>query len=478
MEQTYLIKLIKTLDTGEQQELALFAASPFFNRGTQSEDVRKLLQTILYAAPDFEKIEKMFVYQEVFPGKEFIEGKLEKTMAELSKLIRSFLLTQKYFDASNEFQQMLDWASLLRTRDLDSRYQQTIDKLVKTQQTNIVESEAHYYRQFLLETEIHDWQSSYNRFKGDLNLPRLIHNLDIYYFVHRLEFLNRFLLQQKVTHLEIPEEIAHALNETNLPERYLRESVVLLISDKINQLLKQNPPTLEAFLALTDLLRTHENGIGTALLRQFFAYLRSLCTILINAGAEELIPALHQLHRDNLERGYFYFENKIHPPAYVAVVTAALRVRNFDWALHFIESHKNRIIGDNETHDFYRLNLANYYFEIGAYEKSQELIPASSPDLDYHFRARRLELKIYYESDSELLPYKIDAFKMFVSRASNKLLSPRFKELQGNFVNLLHQLSQSIAGDKDRSQKLVQRILTKAAVAERDWLLEKARQLR
>ncbi len=91
--------------------------------------------------------------------------------------------------------------------------------------------------------------------------------------------------------------------------------------------------------------------------------------------------------------------------------------------------------------------------------------------------ARRLELKIYYELQSELLPSKIDAFKMYISRAGNKTFSPNLSELFTNFGNFVLQLSQSLPGDKKRSEQLISRIEAKKLVGERGWLLEKAREL-
>ncbi len=92
--------------------------------------------------------------------------------------------------------------------------------------------------------------------------------------------------------------------------------------------------------------------------------------------------------------------------------------------------------------------------------------------------ARRLELKIYYELHSDLLDHKIDAFKMFISRAGRKVFSANLHELFTNFVNFVRQLSQSQGPQaKKRSQTLIKRINEKKMVAERLWLLEKAKEL-
>lgn len=479
MENSYLLELIKTLSKEEREELPRFIESPYFNRGKQAHLLPTLLKTILDAAPDFSGplSDKSGVYQLLFPGQNFVEGKLEKVMAELNKLVRTFLLVRQYLDAGNEFQQKFDLAGILRKRNLDGRYRQVISRLEKDQSGKKQRAASFHYQQFQLEFEIHEWQSTFNQTKGDFNIPSVIRSLDIFYFIHRLELLNRFLLQQKVARLEMPQEFDQVLEENDLPKQYLNESIVLLITYKIFQLLRQPEPSLSEFQELTELLLTHEQSIEPDLLRQFYTYIRNFCVLLTNSGSNDLAPMLHQLQKDNLERGYLYYENKLTPSAYISVATAALRVKKFDWALEFVEAHRSKVIGDNETHDLYRFNRATCLFALGRYQEALDLIPETSNYTIYLLNIRRLELKLLYETSSDLLPYKIDAFKMFLSRASNKFLARSLREYQNNFVNLLQQLTHSIPGDKVRAERLIRRIISRKSVSERDWLLEKARQL-
>jgi hypothetical protein len=289
--------------------------------------------------------------------------------------------------------------------------------------------------------------------------------------------LNRFLLQQRATSLETPEVIKLALDATPAPRFYVDQNPVLLITEKIHELLRQNQPGISGFQELMELLDHHAFTLAPALLHQFYSYLRNLCAFLIDAGNTELNIVLHQLHRDNLSRGYFYHDGKITPNAVLNVTMLAIRAQNVEWAREFVESHKDKIIDENETRDFYHMNVALCLFAEKKYDKTLDLIPFGSTYSAYHLMARRLELKTYYELQSELLPSKIDAFKMYISRAGNKTLSANLSELFTNFGNFVLQLSQSMPGDKKRSEQLMQRIQAKKLVAERGWLLEKAREL-
>ena len=147
------------------------------------------------------------------------------------------------------------------------------------------------------------------------------------------------------------------------------------------------------------------------------------------------------------------------------------------WALQFTETHRYKVVGANETEEFYQLNMALGLFAQQKLDEALAIIPFGSSYSNYHLAARRLELKIYFELNADLLPYKIDAFRMHVSRASQKFLSDYMRELHANFVNLLQQISQSPRRDKGRSEHLIKRIQEKKWVAERNWLLEKAREV-
>lgn len=482
METTFVFELIKSLSAEERNELELFVASPYFNRGKHAGELIALLRCVLnfLSSPSAPALEKTIVYRQIFPDMPWVEGKLDKLLVEMKKLLRTFLLNRQYFQADNDFQAELDWGKVLQRKGMEQSYQQQLDKMKTAGSRNRWKTGAHYLQQFQLEHAIHVHQSYGNRRKGDLNIPPVLHNLDLFYHLNRLEHLNYFLLQNKVTNLEISESMDVALRESPLPERYLEESSYLLIQYKIFCVLRSPNPAVAEFEELNALLKQHEPFLEKSMLEQYYAYLRNICVLLIASGAEGFYQILHQIQRENLERGILYLEGKqgkLSPSAVLNLVDVGIVVRNYDWVDGFLESHKNRILGDNETNDFYRTNKACYLFAIGKFEEALDYIPPASPFVDYHLIGRRLELRIYFELDSELLPYKIDAFKMYLSRSSHKFLSPALRERNGDFVNLLYQLNTLPPGDRNRASRVLRRIEQNKGVSDRNWLLEKARQL-
>lgn len=482
MEKAYLVELVRALDPELCDEFEIFFHSKYFNQSRQPEELLALFRIIRGQYPDVDghALEKDTIYPILFPGARFVAGKLEKIMVELNKLLRNFLLLRHYLREENEFQQQFDWSVLLQSLGLEGRYNQQISKLESMQEQYPWKDGEYFLRQFRLEYARYESASLQNNLKDDLNIPEAVHALDMYSQVQRIELFNHFLLQRKITLLDISEGIQLSMEHAGISEYFMNESPFLLINYKIFQLLQKENPVENDFEELRNVLLLHENSIEKGKLEQFYTYLRNICVLLINSGAEHLWMTLHRLHRDNLERGYLYLKSHVGnltPTTCLNLVNVALYVQNYEWVSTFLEQHKDRIFGDNETHDFYRLNKANFFFAVGQYDEALDFIPSSSTNAEYHIMARRLEIKTYFELDSELLPFKVDAFKMYVSRASQKFLSASQRQLNGNFINFLLQIMQSIPGDRKRSEQLVNRIQQKKGIFEQRWLLEKARQL-
>jgi hypothetical protein len=478
MIRTFAIDVIESFEKEEAGKFKNYLGSDYHLDGF-NPDVTILFNLILahIQSGKIEQVEKSHLFAELYPGRSFIESKFDKLMSDLKRLLERFLLEERYFSAAQEVHQQIDLATLLRQRGLEARYQQALEKARKIITNAEQNSLEVLFQHYLLAIEEREWQSTYNKGKGDLNIPEVIDQLESYYFAKKATLMNQFLLQQKATTLQVHP----AFESTNLvhaPEKLSEKSPLLNITLKINKLLNKAVPEINDFQDLLESIRLHEKSFHPEMLSEFYTYLRNICVILIDNGQVQLNKALHFINQDNLERGYFNNNGKISPNACLNITTVAVNAGETSWASQFVESHKDLIIDENDTHDFYRMNKAICLFAEGKFEKSLDMIPFGSTYSFYHLMARRLELKIYYELRSDLLDHKIDAFKMFISRAGKKVFSPQIHELFTNFVNFVKQLSQSHGPQaRQRSEVLLKRISEKKVVAERIWLLEKASEL-
>ena len=99
MEQSLLIELIRTLLPEEKARVLQFAALDFMPSSKLRAHAIRLLELCFeYSWQDpAQSLEKRAVFDRLFPGQDFVDGKLEKIMVEALKMVRSTLLVKHYF---------------------------------------------------------------------------------------------------------------------------------------------------------------------------------------------------------------------------------------------------------------------------------------------------------------------------------------------------------------------------------------------
>ncbi|MFN0176688.1 MAG: hypothetical protein ACKVU0_18750 [Saprospiraceae bacterium] len=467
MSGTFLIEIIRALGEKDRKEAELFLASPYFNRSPIAADVQALFKTLAKIAPDFqdELLERDKIYKQVFPGKPVVQGKLDKTMTELKKQLRLFILCHEYFDLKREELIELDWASWLRKQALGEKFSLSLSKLKHKGNGDDMPGDK---LSLAIAEEEYEWKSYCNDLSSDLGIPNLIRELDHYYYLYRADFANRALLQHK------------AASSTDLSiltydeSYYIQQSPTLIMLKNAGKLFQKESPEIADFEQLLSLIEEIKPQVQLETLKLYYSYLRNLCTLLIDSGKLEYIPILHGIQKSNLRDGYFNDGEKIHVNAYLSIVQIALRAKEIAWAKEVTETYKNLLASGEQAHFFYQLNLANCHFAEGDYEKALDEIPDVPLASHYYLMIRRLELKAYYETDSELLPYKIDSFRKYIERTAAKTIAENVRLMNLNFIYILNQLTQTLKRDRKRAEKILQRIAEKPMICERGWLTEKA----
>jgi hypothetical protein len=479
MENSSLIELLKVLTTKELKDFFNFLHSPYHNKGRYRNEVQILFDSLYKYAPNYDnsKLTKEFLSKNIFSDNIISDGRLEKVMVELSKSIKIFLLSEYYFRDENEPATQVDFTQILIERKLIRKATNLANSLTETLHQKKEVQTKDYLLSYRVSNLIYLLEAQKNTWRKDLNIKETLRHLDLYYFSSRTTLINHYLLLSIVAKVETGINIEKEQLLQELIGINIEESPTIFLSQKIFDLFS-NTPNQDAFNLLLKTLNELRSNLNELEIKEYFNYLRTYCSVLLSSGHSDLWPVLHKIQKENLVNGSFYSEDMLTSGSFILIINASLKSNDIDWCLNFIETHKNRIVGDNETQDYYRLGKANYLFHLKKYEDALDFIPPSSSNLDLHLVARRLELKVYYETDSDLLTYKIDAFKMYLSRASKKLLSEDGYEMNSNFVNILYQLMQSQPGDLRRGAVILQRIEEKKQLIAKDWLVEKAKELK
>jgi hypothetical protein len=457
----------------------LFLRSPFFVQEHTSEEMERLFNCFLLPIdnPAEGVPDKYFVHTKVFLEKAYSEARLERALTKFGQLVEQFLQTCYYQRQDNERQRALDLAAVFREKQLASLYKKKLQKLKKDASSDPKESTDKYFFLYQIAKEEHEWLGNFNQGKSNLAVPELIENLDFFYYCERSEMLNRFLLQQLVSSLPMPANVLQTLGPLPNAEYFEQHSPLLQIRQKIQALYLKKDPNTEDFEVLRLLLKNHEQDLADATVSELYAFVRNFYAILSYNGKYEGYQAYHEIQKDNLGKGYFYLNDKIAPYSLLNIAKTALFLKKTAWARQFIESHRDRILSEDDHEDIYNLNVALCLFTEKKFDEALSKIPPTSKYPQYILLAKRLELMAYYELQSDLLPYKIDAFRKFLERTVARSISSVQWKLNINFVNLLQQLCNTTSKDAKRSARLIARINNKTSVSERRWLLEKARDL-
>lgn len=476
MADSKLLQLVRAFSPEEKRTFPLFLSSPFFVQASVSGEMQRLFDCL---SGNLEKgiSDKQGLHAVVFPDKPFSDARLERALTRFGQLLEQFLGISYYQSDDNKRQRNLDIVTVLRKKQMVLVYEKKLQKLKVATAVNLKESSSNYLFRYQLALEEHKWQSIFNQGKSDLCIPDLIENLNFFYCSERTELLNRFLLQQKISKIPTPESVRRVMEPLPDANYYKQQSPLIRITQKIQDLYMQTAPGKADFEQLMALLRDHEQSLSEEITPDLYSYLRNLCAILSYNGDLSILEVYHDIQKDNLARGYFYINGQIPAHALLSITRAAILVKDIIWAKQFLAMHRDKIITDDEPAAIYNLNLAVCFFAEKKFEEVLSLLPATSKYPQYTLTAKRFELMAYYELRSDLLSYKIDAFRKFLERTGSKTAANIHWRLNTNFVNLLQQLSQLALKDAGKSARLIERVHKKVMVAERIWLLEKAGEL-
>jgi len=470
------MELLRSLSEQEWADLELFLQSPYFNRGVQAERLLRLYEVLRSAGGSLP--DKAVLTSDIFAGESAPPGKMDKLLSEFNGLLREFLLLQYQKNTTDAFNEALHWAVILRQKGLMKRYDAAMQKAEKVLKAERVESLELYYNRFKLEYEKYSKERLFNIFNSDFHANETIFCLDNYYLLCRSEIINVLLSLERVVLVNVPEHFRQPQKHLIHKENDWEGEGLLKVSLSINEQFLQKYPSSIGIAAVFDILKKNEHVLSDIALQNYFAHLRNLCALRIKAGDKTLLQVLHDIQSYSLEKGYILLMGKISPSAYLTIVIVAVKVNKVSWALEFVSKYKEKIIDPNMKELYYDVAKGMCFFYQGDIDECLSLLPSHTADMLLHTNAKRLEIKCYYELQSELLPYKIEAYKVFLSRASKKLLSPDIRDFEGNFVNLLLQIINCPPGDAFKLERLERRIQEKTTVADRDWLLQKVAAMR
>lgn len=435
----------------------------------------KINYTLPKAYIDLEILDHKALFKSVFPERPFVQGRFEKIYAVLRQVFEKFIVYKTL--SQDDFMHKITMAQYFIEQKNTERFEQTIKKL-KAKLYDEQAKDRHIYAKIywaeLLDSE---FQSLYNIKKGDINYKQMVESLDVFYITSRLDWLCVYFNQKRMVELDTENELALLTDLDNIIEKKgfantpsvkaYRKAIDLLLGKGDFDVFQQIITDADAFLSFQQQQKLH-------------ALERNFCSAQLNAGQQDYLPKLARLLKVHLAKGYLYYESGLIPSTLQNLTIIGLRSQDFEWVKELLQDHKNRIISQDDPSEIFNLNWANLQFALHNFDEVLSLLqsPYKFRDIYYDLTSRSLEIKALYEQDNQgLCAFRCEAFKNYLFNWSKKnktnSLPPHVFDLNNNFVNMVMQLLNTIKGDTERVETMLDKIKNNRVYGEREWLLEK-----
>ena len=476
-----LIETLSKFSAPELDRFHKFVQSPFFNEGSYARDVTALWEYLRPFAPDFSApgptVDAAYLF--IYPEKPFVNGKVEVLMSKLHQLAKQY--AAQITEASFSTPEPLRLAAFYLSRDLPNRAATLLDKLRIEQSKQPIHNAGFWAERFLLEMQTHELDNLRQNNHAHESLNEAIRALHHGYLVLALELLNTLFFSRRKSNVEdsFAELIANGIPAALAIAELDTEPVLRLLSKGFEFVRFPEAHNEHSIEAVLEELQKQAEFLPRDISRTLFAYLRSHCTWRYNQGETAYAPVLMNLFKSGLKSGLLFEDNgQIQASTLLNLVQTGLVCQEFEWVKLAMERCRDTIIGVPNPPEFFNYNLANYHYHLSQHDTALDLLRDSSDNLFSGLMARKLELKIYYETDSPLLDSKMDNFKLFIFRQGKKNLAENVYQMNNTFIDILRRMTATgTLGNPERIEKLRKQLDETPAVAERKWLQEQLSKL-
>ncbi|MCC6459250.1 MAG: hypothetical protein IT260_02190 [Saprospiraceae bacterium] len=463
MENSRLLKLLRSFSPEELRGLKKFVQSPYFNQRREVVALFEWLEKPLKTerpVPD-----KEVAFRAVFGDLPFDDHRIRMAMSFLFQLSTQFLSIQDF--QADAPAAKLRLAALLRQRKLhDQAEQQRIDsaaELLRRPLRNADFHQQHY--QFLLEKYSAEVALRPN---GPLPLQELSDQLDRAFLSRKLWQSCFMLSHQTVYNTRYEFGLLDAALEHLAGAKALEDPCVALYFHCYNAL--ANPREETHFKAFKRLLLQHSHLFPDNERRDLYVLAINFCIRQYNTGNPEYLSEQFDFYREGLAKKYFLTDGVLSRYTYQNAATIGLVMHELEWVESFIHEYRAHL-PEPHRESLFSFNMARLEYKRQHLDQALQLLQkAEYKDLMLSLAAKTLQLKIYFEMDAfDLLESHLQALQTFIRRKS------ALGYHRENYLNTIHftrKLLETDLSDKAGRAALRAEIEATKAVATKEWLLE------
>ena len=474
MQQSRLLKYIKSLETRDRERFRQFVHSTYFN---QHEKTVTLLEIILRGIDDKpEQLEKEKVFSQLFPEAPYDEQKLFNHLSYLMKLYHRFLAVE-HLEKKPFLEELftVEDAYEINQFDLLANRAQQLEKRLKAHPNR--DAHFHFINYRLNDLKGYSKAVFIDRSQSN-ELQEMLNHFDYYYLAVKLKDCCHLTANMMLMNTHYDFQFLEPLLEfiEKNWERYSREPSVELYYTILLSLRQDHAP--RHYEHIKEMMNARIDSLSPEEGKDLYQFSYNYCIRQINNGRSEYLKELFQLYKQGLQNELLYSNGILDEWTYKNITTLGCSLKEFKWTEKFIQDYKEKLPASRRE-NAYRYNLANLYYNKKMYEETlSTLLQVQFTDVKYYLNTNFLLLRTYYAMhDTEALLSLIDTYRIYVIR--NRKMTTEQKRGYTNFLRFAKRLvllkHQSAAYSKkslkEKLQNLANKIRNSDNVINSYWLL-------
>jgi hypothetical protein len=477
MRQSKFIDLLAQLTERERARFRDFAWSPFFNK---NQKLRQLIGFCLEKAPGFieSELEKTAAFRLIYGAdKAYNELQINNLLSDALQLLQQ-MLTYQELEQEPALLRAFESRALLNRR-AEKQLPHSLRRLRQLTERMPTRSHEYFHRQ-VEQTQLQDrYALLQSARRQSPHLQQASDALDLYYCCHKMRLAcdmasrNRAINAQYECHyitevLTWYQEAGAEWQAYPALETY-HQALMMLTSEEEGY-----------YSGLRQSLAEHGALFSAEEQQDLYDYAQNYCVKRINSGDPDYYQDILELYKLMLDQGVLLRQGYLTQWSYINIVTAGIRLKEYDWTDWFIHAYRERLSPDVQENVF-TYNLAALQFGKSDYLGALQILQGVEfSDAFYHMSAKIIQLKSYYElGEDEALLSLLEASRKYIKR--NRQLSAYQKQSNTHFLKMMgrvHKLHNrrrrmGKAAFQEEAQALKQELEALPSVTNKSWLKEK-----
>lgn len=467
MQNTKLLSLLQIFTKPELKTFRKFVASPYYCTNPQA---LKLLDYLRKYSSNSKRLQKEWVYADLYPKETYKEIKLQQLASQLVKLVEQFWVIESKRVGEEDY--FLRLAKAYRQRGFGHYWEKYLQIFAGQLEEEVMESGMKAYLDLQMQIEVHEQIEAAELRNMEPNLQQVSDYMDVFYWVGKLRYyckaLNYQRFRSQTYDWQMMGEILEQVKQRDFSD-------FPAISIYYHAAMSLSEPNVEThFRELYRLLQFHKRVIHRSELQDMLVLARNYCIFQLNQGNHSYLRTIFEVYQFEIGEDLVLKEGKMPNSTYKNIVTTALLLKELKWLEAFLYDFEEGV-----SDEAFYYNLARLRFEQKQYEQTIHLLQlVEYKEVLLLLSSKALLLQSYYERcceypDSfevgEQLQQYLHSFTTFLNRKKHQLTKHYVYYV--HLVDFVKGLWE--CGDSEELEEIGGRIDRTAKVAEKVWLREK-----